>query len=152
MGAMRRISAWASSFMAAAILTIAALPAAASETARADLSPAAAAAVTVNIQGGTTPISADGSVDLTIRARCEEGLNAFELDAGIRQETAFGSVTLLGPNVTVCDGRWHRITVTVRPETGAFQPGPAAVNVFLAAFDPVDGDLEAQDSATVRLR
>jgi hypothetical protein len=150
---MRRVMAYVSTSLIAAILTVAALPAAVSVTARpADLSLQAQSPLTVEIAGGPAKIGADGSVPATIRARCDDGLNAFELDVAIRQEATFGSASLLGPNVVPCDRKWHRIDFTVRPETGAFQPGPATVEAFLAVFDPVAGDLEATDSATVRLR
>jgi hypothetical protein len=149
---MRRVMTYVLTSLIAAILTVAALPAVASATARsAELSFQAQAQLTVDIAGGPAKIGADGSVPVTIRARCDEGLNAFELDVALRQEAAVGSVSLLGPKVIPCDRKWHRIDVIVRPETGAFQPGPATVGAFLVAFDPGAGDLEATDSATVRL-
>ena len=53
--------------------------------------------------------------------------------------------------MTPCDGRWHRSTVRVSPDAGSFAAGPATVDAFLGAFDPVEGDLEATDTATVTL-
>ena len=50
-----------------------------------------------------------------------------------------------------CDGRWHRITVSVLAEVGSFTIGSAIIDVFLGVHDPMAGDLEARDTITVRL-
>ena len=145
---MRRLLGYTSSLVLAAVVLSAALPAAEAQAVPPERQPS----VKVKVQHGQAQIGDDGSVSLTIRARCDEGLNAFEIDAGVRQDGAFGSVTLLQSNVTPCDNRWHAINVIVQPESGTFSPGRANVSVFLAAFDPVEGDLAAEDSATIRLR
>ena len=69
----------------------------------------------------------------------------------VGQGAASGSESILGPGVTPCDGRWHRSTVRVSPDAGSFAAGAATVDVFLGAFDPVEGDLEATDTETVTL-
>jgi hypothetical protein len=95
---MRRVTTSISTSLIGAILTVAALPAAVSATTRtADLSLQAQVPLTVEIAGGPAKIGADGSAPVTIRARCEKGLNAFELDVAIRQEATSGSVSLLAP-------------------------------------------------------
>jgi hypothetical protein len=106
----------------------------------------------VNISERPARIGRDGSVPVKVWARCEPGLQAFELDVSVGQGSAFGSTTIIGPpDVIVCDGLWHPILVRVLPERGSFRSGRATVDAFLGIFDPSEGDLEATDSATIRL-
>jgi hypothetical protein len=110
-----------------------------------------AAPVLVKISRAPARIGADGSVPVVVFARCRAGLNAFELDVSVQQGAASGSESILGPGVTPCDGRWHRSAVRVSPDAGSFAAGAATVDVFLGAFDPVEGDLEATDTGSVTL-
>jgi hypothetical protein len=105
----------------------------------------------VKISRAHARIGADGSVPVVVFTRCRAGLNAFELDVSVRQGAVFGSATILGPGVTPCDGRWHRSSIKVSPDAGSFAAGPATADAFLGAFDPVEGDLDATDTATVIL-
>jgi hypothetical protein len=108
-------------------------------------------APTVDIVEQDTRLKTDGSVPISVSALCRPDQQAFELDVSIRQGSAFGSVFLLGPGLTPCDGARHRLTVRVLPESGVFTPGAADVDVFLGVFDPEDGDLDLTDSATIQL-
>jgi hypothetical protein len=115
--------------------------------------PAATAAnrLVVKISGGQVKLDANGSALVTLRARCQPPLDAFEVDVSVRQGATFGSVVLLGTEFPACDGRWHQITVSVAPDAGSFVSGVATVDASLSAFDPVEGDLIVFDSVTVRL-
>jgi hypothetical protein len=106
----------------------------------------------VKISAGQVQLEPSGAVLVPLRVRCQPPLSAFELNVGVRQGDVFGSVSMLGPNVVPCDGRWHRISVSVPAEVGSFVSGPATVDVFLGAYDPVeDSDLDAVDTAAVKL-
>jgi hypothetical protein len=106
---------------------------------------------TVDISDRDTRLRLDGTVPLSVFARCQPGQQAFELDVSVRQGAASGSTTLLGPGLTPCDGTSHRIRVLVSPDAGTFAAGPIDVEAFLGVFDPVEGDLDAADTATVQL-
>jgi hypothetical protein len=105
----------------------------------------------VDISKGQVQLAANGTVLVPLRARCQPPLGAFELNVGVLQDGVFGSVFLLGTGFPPCDGRWHRLTVTVAPEAGSFVAGRATVDASLSAFDPVEGDLIVFDTVTVRL-
>jgi hypothetical protein len=118
--------------------------------------PAAAATsarnrLVVDVSRGQVRLAADGTVVVPVRARCQPPLGAFELIVSVRQEGVFGSVVLLGTGFPPCDGRWHRMTVAVAPETGSFVAGRATVEAALSAFHPTEGDLIVFDTVTVRL-
>jgi hypothetical protein len=106
---------------------------------------------TVDISDRDSRIRPDGSVPVSVFARCQPGQQAFELDVSVRQGAASGSTTLLGPGITPCDGTSHRIRVLVSPDVGAFAAGAIDIEAFLGVFDPVEGDLDATDTATVQL-
>ena len=105
----------------------------------------------VEVSRGQVQLAADGTVVVPVRARCQPPLGAFEVTVSVRQEAAFGSVVLLGTGFPPCDGRWHRITVVVAPESGSFVAGEATVDASLSAFHPTEGDLIVFDTVTVRL-
>ena len=114
--------------------------------------PAAKQTLVVRIVAAHVELNADGTVSVPLRARCSRPLDAFEVDVSVRQGSTFGSVSLIGAEFPACTGRWQRTTLTVPAEAGTFGPGPATVDAFLGAFDPVGGsDLAAEDTATVRL-
>jgi hypothetical protein len=93
----------------------------------------------------------DGGVRLTISAKCDPSLQAFELDVSVAQYQASGSLSELAPPaVVLCDGSRNRKSVTVYPSTGTFIAGNAAVSLFVGFYDPeADQDLAREDSATV---
>ena len=95
---------------------------------------------------------AGGQMLVSLRARCEPRLSAFELDVSVQQGTAGGSTTIVQAGVVTCDGHWQHVEVPVAPSVGSFAPGTSTVDVFLGAFDQVQGDLEGTDSETVRVR
>ena len=95
---------------------------------------------------------AGGQILVSLRARCEARLSAFELDVTVRQGTAGGSVSIVQAGVVTCDGHWQGVDVPVAPALGSFAPGTSTVDVFLGAFDQVQGDLEGTDSETVKVR
>jgi hypothetical protein len=147
----RRVLSVGSMFsLVTGMLTLSAMPVHASTSA--DASASTLPSVVVRIPGSPIRIGTDGSVPLAVRVRCDAGLNAFEFDASIHQGSTIGSATVFGPNLTPCDGRWHTLQVPVFAENGSFVPGVATVDVFLGAFDPIEGDLDATDAGTVRLR
>lgn len=106
----------------------------------------------VDIKAGQVRLLPDGSVSVPLRARCSPSLDAFELDLSVVQGSAVGENNTVGGAFPACTGSWQQITLTVAPSTGTFTSGTATISVFLGAFDQVQGDLEARDSATVRLR
>lgn len=115
---------------------------------------AAAASPTIEFQivEARTELRPSGLVAVGVRARCSPTLDAFEVDVGVRQPNAFGSVTRIGERYPVCDGTWQRNTFYVRPESGRFRHGFATVDLYLGAYDTVnDHDVEATDTARVRI-
>lgn len=107
----------------------------------------------VRLRHRPAPLGSDGAVRIVLWSRCQPWFQAFELDLGVSQAGAGGSSTALGPEPVVrCDGAWHRTVKRVFPDAGSFTPGPADVSVFIGFYDPrTDHDLEATDTATVRL-
>ena len=93
-----------------------------------------------------------GEVLVSLRARCEPRLSAFELDVTVRQGSAVGSTSIVEAGVVTCDGHWQGVEVPVAPFGGSFTTGTATVDVFLGAFDQVQGDLDGTDAETVRVR
>jgi hypothetical protein len=92
-----------------------------------------------------------GAVLVPLRARCEPGVSVYELDVNVRQRTAFGSASMLRAGLIPCDGRWHRITVSIAPSQGSFVSGEATVEAVLHGFHPAEGDFSANDTVTVNL-
>ena len=95
---------------------------------------------------------AGGEVLVSLRARCEIRLSAFELDVSVQQGTAGGSTTIVQAGVVTCDGHWQHVEVPVAPSVGSFASGTSTVDVFLGAFDQAQGDLEGTDTELVRVR
>jgi hypothetical protein len=115
-------------------------------------SAAAPEPLVIQVMKGQTALMPDGTVFVPIRARCYPPLDAFEIDVSVNQGTSFGSTILGQAEAPPCDGRWHRIAVTVAAETGGFAAGPATIGSFIGAFDPRDGDVDATDDVTVKLK
>jgi hypothetical protein len=106
----------------------------------------------IQVMKGQTALTPDGTVLVPIRARCYPPLDAFEIDVSVEQGSSFGSTILGQPEAPLCDGRWHRMVVTVAAETGGFVVGTATVGSFIGAFDPNVGDVDATDDVTVKLK
>src|SRR4029079_13102735 len=96
---------------------------------------------------------ADGSVQITMKVRCNDQQQAFEWSVDIRQGTIFGNDSA-GPvaGVVPCDGHFHTIDALVPGANGPYVAGPADVQalVQLGTFGGGDGELE--DREVVRLR
>jgi hypothetical protein len=97
---------------------------------------------------------ADGSVQITMKVRCNDQQQAFEWSVDIRQGTNFGSSSA-GPvaGLIACDGKFHTVTALVSGANGPFTSGPATVQALVQLFDADQGsDVQLEDRAVVRLR
>ncbi len=92
-----------------------------------------------------------GGVDVRVRARCAAGLTAFELGATVRQGAATASTTEVARDVVACDGRHHTRVLRVVAPDATFSPGAARVDVYLATFDPQEGDVVVTRTSRIRL-
>jgi hypothetical protein len=112
----------------------------------------AADALVVQIRASQVTLNADGTVSVALRVRCSPQLDAFEVGVGVRQDTTFGGVSVLGGAFPACTGKWQRTTLTVTAESGTFVSGTATVTAYVAAYDTVeDHDVFVEDTAIVRL-
>ena len=96
----------------------------------------------------------DGSVQITMKVRCNDQQQAFEWSVEIRQGTIFGNDSA-GPvaGLIVCDGRFHTVEALVPGANGPYTAGPADVQALVQVFDAVEGsDVELEDREVVRLR
>jgi hypothetical protein len=97
---------------------------------------------------------ADGSVQLTMKVRCNDQQQAFEWSVGIRQGTIFGGDSA-GPvaGLITCDGKFQTLDALVAGANGPYTAGPADVQALVQVFDEVEGsDIELEDREVVRLR
>jgi hypothetical protein len=97
---------------------------------------------------------ADGSVQITIKARCHDQQQAFEWSVDIRQSTIFGNDSA-GPvaGVITCDGKFHTVDALVPGANGPYTAGPATVQALVQLYDADEGsDVQLEDRAVVRLR
>jgi hypothetical protein len=106
----------------------------------------------IQVMKGQTALTPDGTVLVPIRAHCYPPLDAFEIDVSVEQGSSFGSTILGQAEAPLCDGRWHKMVVTVAAEAGGFVAGTATVRSFIGGFDPNDGDVDATDDVTVKLK
>lgn len=93
----------------------------------------------------------DGTVGVSVRARCQPGLQAFELDVDAVQGAVEGSTLIVEPAVIPCDRKPHRVRVRFPPNDGVFVHGAATVDVFFGVFDPDEGDLGANATAVAQI-
>ena len=96
----------------------------------------------------------DGSVQITMKVRCNDQQQAFEWSVEIRQGTIFGNDSA-GPvaGLIVCDGKFHTVEALVPGANGPYTAGPADVQALVQVFDAVEGsDVEMEDREVVRLR
>ncbi len=97
---------------------------------------------------------ADGSVQITMKVRCNDQQQAFEWSVDIRQGTIFGNDSA-GPvaGVITCNGKFHTVDALVPGANGPYTAGPANVQALVQLFDANEGsDVELEDRAVVRLR
>lgn len=106
----------------------------------------------IEIKEAQVRLLPDGTVSVPLRAKCSSSLDAFEVDLSVTQGTVSGQNNTVGGSFPACTGKWQSTTLIVAADYGAFTAGPATISVFLGAFDQVEGDLSAEDTATVQLR
>jgi hypothetical protein len=97
---------------------------------------------------------ADGSVQITMKVRCNRHQQAFEWSVDMRQGTVFGNDSA-GPaaGLITCDGHFHKVNAHVVGANGPYQTGRAEVQALVQLFDADEGsDVELEDRAVVRLR
>lgn len=97
---------------------------------------------------------ADGSVQITMKVRCNDQQQAFEWSVDIRQGTIFGG-DFAGPvaGLITCDGKFQTVDALVPGANGPYTAGPADVQALVQVFDAVQGsDIELEDREVVRLR
>jgi hypothetical protein len=97
---------------------------------------------------------ADGSVQITMKVRCNDQQQAFEWSVGIHQGTVFGYDSA-GPvaGLITCDGKFHTVDALVSGENGLYTAGPATVQASVQLYDADEGsDVQLEDRAVVRLR
>jgi hypothetical protein len=118
------------------------------------LGTAHAAAPSAVVLPAKATLLADGSVQITMKVRCNTQQQAFEWSVEIRQGTIFGNDSA-GPvaGLIICDGRFHKVEALVLGANGPYTAGPAEVQALVQLFDADQGsDVELEDRATVRLR
>jgi hypothetical protein len=97
---------------------------------------------------------ADGSVQITMKVRCNDRQQAFEWSVDIRQGTIFGNDSA-GPvaGLITCNGQFQTVHALVPGANGPYTAGPANVQALVQLFDADEGsDVELEDQAVVRLR
>jgi len=97
---------------------------------------------------------ADGSVQITMKVRCNDQQQAFEWSVDIRQGTIFGN-DFAGPlpGLVPCDGHFHTIDALVPGANGPYVAGSANVQALVQLGDVGGGaDAELEDREVVRLR
>jgi hypothetical protein len=118
------------------------------------IGPAQAAAPSAVVLPAKATLLEDGSVQITMKVRCNDQQQAFEWSIGIRQGTTFGNDSA-GPvaGLITCDGKFQTVEALVTGENGPFTAGTADVTALVQVFDEVEGsDIELADQEVVRLR
>ncbi len=118
-------------------------------------SPASAAPRDVaDVRAGSVLLQPDGTLTATVRVRCDEGWVAGDVDVIVDQGLSiFADGTALA--LVPCDGRWHRVEVSLVVRAGSFQPGKVTFSLLqFSVTDEVFGDfVGVNDSgATARLK
>jgi hypothetical protein len=112
---------------------------------------AAPSAVVLPPKGTLNP---DGSVDITMKVRCNETQQAFEWSIDVRQGTIFGN-DFAGPTagLITCNGHFQTVQTHVVGANGPYVAGPANVQALVQLGDVAGGaDTELEARAVVRLR
>jgi hypothetical protein len=97
---------------------------------------------------------ADGSVQITMKVRCNDQQQAFEWSVEIRQGTIYGNDSA-GPaaGLITCDGRFHTVDALVPGANGPYVDGRANVQALVQLYDAGEGsDVQLEDQAVVRLQ
>ena len=97
---------------------------------------------------------ADGSVQVTMKVRCNDQQQAFEWSVDIRQGTIFGN-DYAGPvaGLITCDGKFHTVHTIVPGANGPYTAGRANVQALVQVYDADEGsDIELEDREVVQLR
>jgi hypothetical protein len=111
----------------------------------------APSAVVLPSKGTLNP---DGSVDITMKVRCNETQQAFEWSIDVRQGTVFGNDSD-GPDagLITCNGHFQTVQAHVVGANGPYVAGSADVQALVQLGDVGGGaDTELEDRAVVRLR
>src|SRR5687767_9036760 len=79
---------------------------------------------------------ADGSVEITMKVRCNDQQQAFEWSIEIRQDTIFGNDSA-GPvaGLITCDGKFQTVVAHVPGANGPYTAGPADVQALVQLYD-----------------
>lgn len=94
-------------------------------------------------------LDVNGSLSLPVWVRCQRPWVVAGLSVDASQESGTGG-SASGNFGVVCDGRWHRVEVSIDPSPGPFQ-GEILVQAFFTVLDPDSFDPveQAQDTAVV---
>jgi len=112
---------------------------------------AAPSAVVLPSKGTLNP---DGSVDITMKVRCNDTQQAFEWSIDLRQSTIYGN-DYAGPiaGLITCNGRWQTVQTHVVGANGPYLAGAVTVQALVQLGDVNGGgDTELEDRAVVRLQ
>ena len=112
-----------------------------------------AAAPSAVVLPAKATLLADGSVQITMKVRCNTQQQAFEWSVEIRQGTIFGNDSA-GPlaELVPCDGHFHTIDGLVPGANGPYVAGPADVQALVQLGTFGGEDVELEDRAVVQLR
>jgi hypothetical protein len=118
------------------------------------IGPAQAMAPSAVVLPTKATLLADGSVQITMKVRCNDEQQAFEWSVDVRQGTTFGNDSA-GPvaQLLPCDGKFHTVEALVLGANGSYTAGTANVQALVQLFDAQQGsDVQLEDQAVVRLR
>ena len=112
-----------------------------------------AAAPSAVVLPAKATLLADGSVQITMKVRCNDQQQAFEWSVEVRQGAIFGNDSA-GPvaGVVPCDGHFHTVDALVPGANGPYVEGPADVQALVQLGTFGGGDVELEDRAVVQLR
>ena len=99
-------------------------------------------------------LNADGSVDITMKVRCNETQLAYEWSIDLRQGDVYGN-DFAGPvaGVIPCNGKLQTVQTHVVGANGPYVAGTVNVQALVELADVGGGgDTELEDRAVVRLR
>lgn len=118
------------------------------------IGPAQAVSPSAVVLPAKATLLADGSVQITMKVRCNDQQQAFEWSVDIRQGAIFGNDSA-GPvaGLITCDGKFQTVDALVPGANGPYTAGPADVQALVQLYDEVQGsDVELEDREVVRLR
>jgi len=96
-------------------------------------------------------LKSSGAAVVRVKVRCEDPLVVQDLVVDLSQGSVGASRS--GEFGVVCDGRWHRLKLRLRPSSGSFHAGSADALAFFTVLDPDSFDpfWQGQDSETLTL-